>query len=51
MKGCRDGTSIKTVALLWFCGWVPVLALLYLMVYFKVVDLAIEWNKADIVFD
>lgn len=51
MKGCRDATFIKSVALLCCCGWVPVLALLYLMLYFKVVDLAIEWNKADILFD
>lgn len=50
LKGLKNASAMKVVGLTCFCGWAPVLGLVYILLYFKFVDLAIEFKKADSLF-
>jgi hypothetical protein len=51
LKGLQKPDRMKIVALICFCGWVPILSLVYILLYFKFIDLALKWNKADPLFE
>lgn len=47
LKGLRDADALKVIALMLFCAWVPVLGIVFFLLYFKFVDMAIKFDVAD----
>lgn len=47
LKGLEKPDGIKICALVCFCAWVPALGIIYFLLYFKFIDMAIKFNVAD----
>lgn len=47
LKGLNESDSMKRIALICFCAWVPALGIIFFLLYFKFIDMAIKFNVAD----
>jgi hypothetical protein len=42
----KNADGLKKIALFVFCGWFPIIAIMYFLVYFKFVELALRFEIA-----